>query len=259
MKKLSVSTLILAAFCCCAEVIDLTKEAFWQPLDNVLFFENTITSNGRAFLKSKNVFDIDPAKKYTIKLSVKGKNVPAQIYVAFLPLGKYNEDLATSTFYCMRNTLTQVAADAKKGDTKIMVRYGNHWKSRPSSCVVKNAKVDDSDIPNKNIVAGDIVSAVKKGNLWEITFKAPLRSDVRAGSFIRQHLSGGYLYFGGRKMVTPNKEIVMQGTIAGYAKPGEYRFNKWPHNVKKARLALLLDWTNKNATIDIKDAVLTIE
>jgi hypothetical protein len=60
-------------------------------------------------------------------------------------------------------------------------------------------------------------------------------------------------------MVTPNKEIIMQGTIAGYAKPGEYRFNKWPHNVKKARLALLLDWTNKNATIDIKDAVLTIE
>ena len=114
MKKLSVSAIILAAFCCCAEVIDLTKETFWQPLDNVLFFENTITSNGRAFLKSKNVFDIDPAKKYTIKLSVTGKNVPAFVYVAFLPLGKYGEDLSTYTFQGHRNTLAQVLADAKK-------------------------------------------------------------------------------------------------------------------------------------------------
>lgn len=259
MKILSILTVISAFLCCNAEVIDLTNDSVWQPLDNVLFHEKTITATGRAMLRSKQIFNVDPAKKYTIKLTAASKNVPAMVYVAFIPLGKYNEELATSTFYCHRNTLTQVAADAKKGDKKIMVRYGDHWKIRPASCVVKNAKADDSDIPNKKVVAGALASAVKKGNLWELTFKTPLRSDVKANDFIRQHQGGGYLYFGGSKKLEPNKVAVMQGTITGRAAPGLYNFKKWPHNVNKARLVLLLDWSNKNALIDIKNATLTIE
>lgn len=259
MKFLSILTAVFAFLCCNAEVIDLTDAAVWQPLDNVLFHEKTITATGRAMLRSKQIFNVAPAKKYTIKLTAASKNVPAMVYVAFIPLGKRNEELDTSSFHCHRNTLTQVAADAKKGSKKIMVRYGAHWKVRPASCVVKNAKADDSDIPNKKVVAGALASAVKKGDLWELTFKTPLRSDVKAGDFIRQHQSGGYLYFGGMKKLTPDKEVVMQGTIAGRAAPGLYRFNQWPHNVNKARLVLLLDWTNKNALVEIKNAALTIK
>ena len=51
----------------------------------------------------------------------------------------------------------------------------------------------------------------------------------------------------------------MQGSITGRAAPGLLRNNQWPHNLPKARLALLLDWRNQNAAIEIKNATLTIE
>lgn len=259
MKLFSVLTIISTVFCCYAEVINLTDADTWMPCGNVLFHNDTATSTGKVFLRSKQIFNIDPAKKYSIKLSIVSKNVPATVYVAFLPLGKNNAELHTYSFQAHPNTLTQVAADAKKGDNKIIVRYGDHWKVRPASCVVKNAKADNSDIPNSNYLTGELASSVKKGNLWELTFKTPLVSDVKAGSFIRQHINGGYIYFGGRKNLTPKQEVVMQGTITGRAAPGLYRNNQWPHNLQKAQLILLLDWTGKNAMIEIKDAALTIE
>lgn len=58
----------------------------------------------------------------------------------------------------------------------------------------------------------------------------------------------------------PLDNVLFHGkTITGRASPGLYRFNQWPHDVNKARLVLLLDWTNKNALVEIKNAALTIK
>lgn len=249
-----------------AEVIKFpAKDAFSKSLVmkgvTVTFNEDNILCSGKAMLTSKKAIDIDPAKKYTLKLTAIGNDkVPTTIYVGFAM--RNAKDQATDAIHWQgfANTLTEVVAEAPKGAKAIKVKDGSKWRKFPHCVIMANAKADNSDVPNYNWVANNIVSAKQDGDVWTLELKAPLKRTLKAGTIIRQHYRGGYIYINSPKNIPANGKVEIKGTIGGIAKDiGSFSSLRWPINAKKARLIILADWRGNKGAVTIKDVSVTVE
>ena len=245
-----------------AEVInlassDVVRNAWGTPLK---FEENQITTKGRAFIVMKKTIDIDHAKKYSFKVTAVGNKVkPTAIYIGFDPLNEKGVSIPAIQLQGLQYTFTQLARDAKKGDTVIYVKNGQAWVRGGSVVFVKDAKADNSDVPNSKVVGGNIVSVKKEGAEWAVTFKNALKEDLAAGTAVREHINGGF-YYCAVKTVPQDGEIVLSGTVSGLPKYlQQYNGKNWPIGAKKASFIILADWTNTKTPVILKDATFTIE
>ena len=155
------------------------------------------------------------------------------------------------------NTQTEVVADAKKGDTVLVVKDASKFKKSPYYSIVAGAKQDLSDLPNRNIIASGIKDFAKDGESWKITLTKPLLKDVKAGTSVRVHSAGGYLYTAGVKYVGKDW-VTMSGKIKGIRK-GVWSGSVWPAGTAKADVIILANWNKQKTPVQIKDVSLTIE
>ncbi|MBR4662410.1 MAG: hypothetical protein IKO93_00920, partial [Lentisphaeria bacterium] len=115
---------------------------------------------------------------------------------------------------------------------------------------------DLSDLPNFNVL-GYVTDFVQKDNVWEVSLQYPLRAPVKAGTAVREHLRGGYLYTAGVKFAGKDW-ITMSGTITGM-KNGTWNGRVWPGGAAKAQVVILVNWNNKKLETQFKDISLTVE
>ena len=247
-----------------AEVINIADSKFMRPaLGKVVIANNQITHTGKAFIFGKTKFDIDPAKKYTFKYTI--VNNSDKMVIVYGGINAYDaagKEYSSYSWQGNPKSMTEVVADAKKGDTKLTVKNGSAWVTNPSTSIVVNAKADFSDVPNKNAVADRVIKREKTGDVWVLTLEKPLRADVKAGTVIRQHFHSGYFYLRGASpsRVAPKSSVTVNTTIQGNAAVlGRFNQKNWPVNAKKASFLLLSNYTNVKADVIIKDATLTIE
>lgn len=260
------STLAVTAFAAvstalnAAEVIDLMSKDFWRSNANVQFTENGISTK-RVLLHSKKPITLDPTKKYTWTMTVGASDneKPSLVLYGFSPATENGRAIAAVNIQTCAGTFTEVIEAAKKGDKTIKVKDASKWTNSASAAVAINAKEDYSDLPNFKVFISAVESKVKDGDAWVITFKKPLNMAIPAGTFIRQHMQGGYLYVSSRTI--PNgKSATVKHTVTGQAPQGLYNIHKgFMPAMKKAYIVILVDWTNSQATVNIKDAKLTIE
>ncbi len=251
-----------AVLMCNAEVIPMNADFLRNAWTNSLKCDgNQITVSGRSFLVSRKPIDIDHAKKYSFKITAVGNKVkPTNIYVGFDFCDENGKGIAAHHLQGLQYTITPLARDAKKGDTKIYISKGAAWVRGGSVCIVKDAKADNSDVPNAKVV-GENVTAVKKvGTEWEVTLAKGLTEDLPANTSLRQHLKGGYYYCVANKSIPAEGEITLQGSVSGLPKYlQQYNAKNWPIGAKKAYFIILADWGNTKTPVILKDGTFTIE
>lgn len=262
-KLIMAAAAVSSAVLCGAEVINYSTKGGIKNIfgKKVTFKENSVVCQGQSILAGKKIIEIDPAKKYTLKLTAVGNAEKSTVlYAGFSMLDAKGRTTVAHNWQGYPGTLTEVAADAKKGDTVIKVKDGSKWNKSAINVIAANAKADLSDIPNRNIVADNIVSSKKVGDVWELTLKKPLRAALPAGTLIRQHYRGGYLYISAGRIVPVNGTLEIKGTISGVSSKLESFSRKhFPVNAQKAQLVILADWTGKKADVEIKDVTITVE
>lgn len=242
------------------EVQTYDKVADWNKHKQIAEEDGLVTVKGSAMMTAK-LFDVDPAKTYTIKLSARAKNFKEKdgslVYVGFQAFDAKGYQIFCEQVNVVDGTFTEVTADAAKGATTFFVKDGSKFK-KGAFIVVKNAKGDFSDLPNRTPVSkGRVVNVAKVDGAWEIALNAPLAVDLKAGEKIREHAQGGYLYVGGWKTVVGDW-VEFTGSISGLSKKG-FSAKVWPVGTAKARLLILSDWGKKDLSTQYKDVTVTVK
>ena len=237
----------------------LNTAANWNKNANISDVDGVINVKKMTPLSSKR-FDIDPAKKYTLKLSARAVNMEDEkagslIYAGFAVFDQKGRMISAVNSAAVAGTLTEVVEDAAKGATVIKIKDGSKF-AKKYGVMVAGAKADLSDLPNFNFIAGVKDIAAKDG-VWDVTLERPLVRDLKAGTVIREHMRGGYLYTAGIKSAGKDW-ITMSGSITGMKK-GSWNGRVWPAGAVKAQIVILSNWTNKKLETQFKDISLTVE
>lgn len=245
-----------------AEVIDLTAKDLWPPAKNVEFSAGKIVTNGRVMLRSKKMIAIDPAKKYTFKMNMvaPGAKKASVVLFGIYPANAKGALLNANRFQCNPKTFTQVVEAAPKGAASIKVKNGAAWNFKSKfTAIAVNAKADNSDIPNSNIISNSIKEVKKEGDVWVLTLHRPLTRAIAANTNIRQHFDGGYFYFGTYYSLK-DKPVTLTKTVTGKSPVGHYAPTKgfYP-GMTHGYLVMLIDWYNSKNKIEFKDTTFTIE
>ena len=242
-----------------AEVIDLTNKDLWLPMKNVEFSEGKMVNNGRAMFRSKKLIAIDPAKKYTFKMTIAAPEAQKSSYMLWglFPANAKGQLLTARTLQSYPGTFTTVVEAAPKGATAVKVKDGSKWSKSTSGLIAFDAKEDNSDIPTGKIIPCSVKDIKKEGDVWVLTLRKPLTRALAANAAIRQHSDGGYYYFGAR-MIGKNP-VTAKTTVTGQAPHGHYTTKGFHPGMKYAYLVILSDWNGMKNNVEIKDATFTIE
>ena len=129
MKLFTKSVVFAAAFAgtllCAAEVHNLIDPKVISAVNGckLTFAKNQLTHTGRAFMFGKTKYTIDPAKKYTFKYTISNKS--DKIAVVYAGVNVYDAQGRSFPIWAWqgnKKAFTEVAADAKKGDTQVRVK-----------------------------------------------------------------------------------------------------------------------------------------
>jgi len=259
LKTMIGAAAMIAAGTLAAQTIELNKTTDWVKDPAIVEKDGTLTVTKQVMFVSAKTFDVDPNKTYTISLSGKAQDGKDKSWVlfGFNVFDKKGRTISCPTVSVVAGTETVLAADVKKGDKSILVKDASKWKSIGYYYICANAKADLSDLPNYNFIAAGIDKIEKKGNDWEVFFKKPVTADYPAGTMLRLHAGGGFLYTGSSAYLDGNWKV-MTGSIKGMSKSG-YASNVWPVSTAKAQIVILANWTNKKLDTQFKDISITIK
>lgn len=239
-------------------VQDFTNPALWQQkYPSVQKTDSGLLIKGKVLLSSQKI-TIDPAKTYTVNFEATSKQPdgkPSWVLVGFDVYGKDGKQITSAHVGALKGTLTSVVEDAAKGATVLKVKDASKYR-KPSAVIALDAKEDFSDLPNYNITS-PVKDIVKNGDVWEITLSRPLAKDVKAGTLVREHGMGGYLY-----THTPNVKadpVIRSASINGIGTFG-WMGSKWPAGTASVRFMILVNWSGApNAETLFKTLSLTIK
>ena len=228
-----------------------TLAAFWRSSVLKQTAEGISLKGKHAMIYSKKLYKIDPAKKYRMTVDVRVTGSPVQrIYAGYVPMTGKNKIIAPASIDARKNSDTELAADAKKGDTVLKVKNAKAWVAKhPYAAVVFNIKDKFADLPNFEYVGIKAGLSVKKaGDIWEVTLSKPLKKDYAAGTRIRQHFFGGsYIYNVFSNKIKMNDWQTFTGEITGIAPAVRMDTKFWP-GTEKVQIIFILN--SKNADSD---------
>ena len=220
MKFMFGAAALIAAGTIAAQEQTLNTAADWNKNAALTDVDGLLNAKNRTILSGKK-FTVDPSKAYTIKFSVRTQNAQGYdfswVLSGFKVYDKNGREIHSIYVNPVSETLTEVVADAAKGATVIQLKDASKFRNK-YVVLVANAKADFSDLPNYNLI-GRITGVKKNGTVWEATLAKPLTKDVKAGTSVREHFSGGYLYTAGAKNVKGDW-VTMTGMIKGMSKKG---------------------------------------
>ena len=258
MKFLSLLAMSVLAVSLSGETVkyDLQKE--FSKNRSVAVAGDVLTYNGPGALTFPAI-KLDPAAKYTLQLDIRqapgAKTFP--MHCGFFCYDKNGRQILSHNVGITRKTGTVLAADAKAGDQTITVKDAANWKK--GYWIAFNAKEDLSDLPNRDLMrAGNSIE--KKGDVWVVALQTPLKKAYAAGTGVREHSSGGYVYVQtGVKIGTDWKTV--SGDISGMntLENGGYYKKFWPGTVTiRPMLLLNWNWTDRTGSVQVRNVNLTI-
>ena len=240
----------------------LEKPSDWQKNGAVKWIgkeKDVMEVTGPAGLHSVKMFDVVPGKVYKLEAEVKmlsGEAAPT--YFGFKLFDKQGKEIAAHMVNARPGSETTVVKPVKAGD-KVMVIKANPLWTPGVYAVALNAKKDLSDLPNYDLLTPSKITA--KGQEIELQFKNPVAKDIPAGTVVRAHTGGGYMYTGGFKNLTPGQGVKLKGTAKGFSKYNMTAGSFAP-GAAKAQIIMLVNWKwnckQKPVTV-IKDVELEIE
>lgn len=168
------------------------------------------------YVVSTKTFTIDPDKSYLLSVRVKGLgDSPTVAYLGVAPHdaeGRYIDSHNVNVI----GSLTELAAACEPTDTVLKIRDCSSWR-KGSTVVAFDAKEDRSDLPNFN-VSPSIKDIEEKDGFFEVTLVNPVGAAYQAGTKVRQHARGGFVY--AKYGEVPNAWTTWEGTLKGTALRG---------------------------------------
>ena len=239
----------------------LDKPSDWKSMGGSVQWvgakKDVLQATGSVMISSTRLFDVDVKKKYKLEADVKRiSGGAAYIYLGFIPYDKNGKAIGAESVNIQPGSETTVLKAGKVGDTKLILKNNSKWAVQYLYAVALNAKKDYSDLPNRDLLPCSKV-AVVNGNL-EVTLKKPLAKAVAAGTPVRAHLGGGYMYTGGYKKLSDGQTAEMKGVAKGRI-PYSLRGGSWTAGAAKAQVIMLINWGNHKAVTQVKDIELEIE
>ena len=246
MKFLSTLAMAALAVSLSAETIKYDLKQDFSKNRQAVVADGVLTYTGPGTLIFQPV-KYDPAAKYTLTFEAKTTAKVFPLYGGFYCYNKTGRLITHESVYYTEASFTELAKDAKVGDRSITVKDGSKWKK--DTQVAFNAKKDKSDIPNYDI-AKYTTKIEKQGDVWVISLSAPLKKAYAAGTNVRQHLSGGYIYSSIVRVPTSDWKTYT-GTI-----DGKYM---WVGSVTiRPILMLNWNWQDRTGSTQIRNVSLTI-
>ena len=257
----AVASLLAGGALCAAEVeFKLDKAADWQKNTAVKWGgKDTMEVTGPAALLSAKKFDIDPGKTYKLEADIKmlsGESAP--FYVGFKLFDKNDKEIPAHSVSARAGSETTVVKPVKAGDKVMIVKANPLWKSG-FYAVALNAKKDLSDLPNYDLLIPARVAA--KGQEIEVQLKAPAPKAIPAGTVVRAHSAGGYMYTAGAKTLQPGQSAEFKGAAKGISKYGMGTAMFAP-GTAKAQIIILVNWKwdcKQKPVSQVKDVELEVK
>ena len=266
MKKVYSAVLAAAMICGFAQAneveFDLERSADWKVVGNVKWVgekKDVMEVTGRALLTSAKRFDIDENKSYKLEADVKRiKGGATPIYVGFNLFDKDGKQLPAHLVNIVYGSETPLLKPAKPGDKVLYVKDSPLWQKPTVYSLHINARKDLTDLPNYDMYV-IAAKSVKNGAL-ELQLKSPVTKDIPAGTLVRAHMMGGYMYTAGYKTLKEGESFEFKGVAKGRAKYG-MPSTAWAAGAVKAEVIILVNWNSEGAkaVTQVKDVELEIK
>jgi hypothetical protein len=229
------------------QILEIQSPEDWRNAKGVKAIENgEVEITGKATLISKKSFKIDPEKIYRISAEFKtAEGTPGMSYLGFLVRDEKGRQISAYVVNAVPNTQTEVLEAVAVTDTQIKIKDGSKWKFQPHHRIVLNAADDYSDLPNNAMINVAIKEVKQDGDVYVVTLEKAVGKAIDAGTKIRLHAGGGYLYTGSARKAG-NDWMTLSGTIGGIAKFG-WDPRSWPKSTATAEILILANWPNSEA------------
>lgn len=217
---------------------------------------------GDAMVSSRELIPIDPSKTYVLTGWFKsvGKK-PSRIYLGCFLYDARKTRICPHEVQCIAGTETTLVEACKKEDTVLKIADGAKWTTKGRSCVA--FEVDDSgnyaDLPNRKTTNFGITKIENKGDHWEVHLAKKCNLAYPAGTKVRKHVGGSWMYSAAAAANVPAKWTQYTGPIKGVATQGAPTGQWWP-GTKYVRILLLANHgpTGKDAELLVDDISMTI-
>ena len=240
----------------------LEKPADWKSSTPVKWIgkeKDVMEITGPTTLLSVKKFDIDVNKIYKLEADVKQiAGGPIPVCIGFKLFDKNDKEITSFMVNARQNSETTVLKSVKPGDKVMILKANPLWKKNVYA-IALNAKKDLSDLPNYDILTPAKITF--KGQEIEVQLKAPVAKAIPAGTIVRAHSGGGYMYTAGFKMLNNGQEVEFKGIAKGVNKSG-MTGDRWAPGAAKAQVLLLVNWkwgSKDKAVAHVKDVELEIK
>ena len=121
MKFLTAAVGIIAALTACGETFSLNSPNDWDSAQKIAASDGVLSLPGNAILKSKKLFPVDPAKKYTLSAIVRNgtKGKSPRLHIGLIP---YN---------AKKQQITAAAMSPQKICSRSSREFACIWRRRP--------------------------------------------------------------------------------------------------------------------------------
>lgn len=262
MKKMVIlNALLTAAAVVFAQEgsVDLAKKAAWDASTKkyITVLEGAIASEKMIFMTQAKSIKIDPSKTYTVSFSASSEGEKeSTVRIGFKCFTADNKMISSQNALVQPKTDTVLAADAKKGDTVLLLKDASGWKNWSFLVLAFNTKPDLSDLPNFDTAVCRVANIEKKAGSWQVTLKQPLPKDLPAGTGIRQHLQSS-MFFAGKAISVGKTPVPVSASVKGIGQ-GLFGPEKWPAGTDHVITVFFVNPNGKVKTT-LKDAKLTIQ
>ena len=199
---------------------------------------------------SPGFIEVDTAKAY--QLSAWLKSIGTAKSTCYIGLAMYTakkRSIQRPYVTIQKGTLTELAVAVKAGDKVLKIKDCSKWNTKniKRTQVAFGANKDYSDLPNFN-VSNIAVKLRKKGKIYELTLRSPIKRDYPAGTKIRQHYAGGgYQYCAASGKTAPDKWTKYNAVVKGLAKYGAPDKQFWP-GTKYVKILVIVNYRAKKGS-----------
>jgi hypothetical protein len=175
-----------------------------------------IANAGREILSDP--IEVQPEAAYVLSGYFKSAGNSA-LHFGLQPYDAQGRRINSININRLPDTATVLTADAKEGDTTLLIANGQAWKADPKWAAAA-FNIDDSDnltdLPNFNLTGLGITEVRKAGDHWEVVLAAPLPAAYPKGAKVAEHLAaGGNMYVDAMPKNIGSEWVKVTGPIKG--------------------------------------------
>ena len=262
MKFLTAAVGIIAALTACGETFSLNSPNDWDSAQKIAASDGVLSLPGNAILKSKKLFPVDPAKKYTLSAIVRNgtKGKSPRLHIGLIPYNAKKQQITAAAMSPALELTGTLAAPVALRDTTVQIKpeSSEHWNWKNQWwALVFDAEKDLSDLPNVNFMR--IKNLESRDGILHITFMQGAPVARPAGTPVRIHTGGGsYMYPVVNGKALPSEWTEVSGTVTGELSRW-WSQNIWPKSTVCAQAVIIVSGTDPECSVDLKALQLIIQ